>query len=174
MSNYKTKLKEIKAFAFDVDGVLTDGRVLATENGDLLRQFDSKDGFSLRMAVLHKYPVAIITGGGSQSICKRFAPLGIGDIYLRSRNKVPDFTDFCNKYGLHPSQVAFVGDDLPDIPVLKICGLAVCPADAAPEVKAVCDFVSLYPGGRGCVRNLIEQVLTIHGRWIFDPAAYSG
>ena len=174
MSNYKTKLKNIRAFAFDVDGVFTDGKVLATENGDLLRQHDSKDGFGLRMAVLHNYPTAIITGGTSESIRKRFAPIGVNEIYLKSRNKVPDFLLFCKKYSLDPSEVAFVGDDLPDIPVLRVCGLAVCPADAVPEVKDVCDYVSLYPGGRGCVRDLIEQVLKIHGDWQFDPEAYSG
>lgn len=176
MSNYKVKLKNIKAFAFDVDGVFTDGSVLATDSGDLLRVHNAKDGFGLRMAVLKGYGTAIITGGNSESVRKRFLGIGVKneDIYLKSRNKVPDFYDYCKKHNLEPSQVAFVGDDLPDIPILKVCGLAVCPADAVEEVKEVCDYVSLYNGGRGCVRDLVEQVLKIQGNWVFDPVAYSG
>ena len=89
-------------------------------------------------------------------------------------NKVPDFLDFCKRNGLEPSEGAFVGDDLPDIPILRICGLAVCPADAVPEVKAVCDYVSAFNGGKGCVRDLIEQVLKIHGKWFYQTDAISG
>lgn len=174
MSNYKVKLHNIKGFAFDVDGVFTDGSVLCTPEGDLLRSYNSKDGFGLRMAFLKKYPVAIITGGNSASITKRFLPYLAHEVYMKSRNKVPDFLDFCSKYEVNPNEVAFIGDDLPDIPILKICGLAVCPADAVPEVKAVCDYVSLYKGGDGCVRDLIEQVLKVHGKWEFDPEAHSG
>lgn len=176
MSNYKTKLIKIKAFAFDVDGVFTDGGVMATENGDLIRVHDSKDGFGLRMAVLKGYKTAIITGGTSESIRKRFLGIGVKeeDIYLKSRDKVPDFHDFCKRHSLKAEEVAFVGDDLPDVPILKVCGLAVCPADAVAEVKEVCDYISLYNGGKGCVRDLIEQVLKIHGKWVFDPVAYSG
>ncbi len=174
MSNYKTKLHNIKGFAFDVDGVFTDGSVLCTPEGDLLRSYNSKDGFGLRMAFLKGYPVAIITGGNSNSITKRFIPHLANEVYLKSRNKVPDFLDFCEKYKLKPEEVAFVGDDLPDIPILKICGLAVCPADAVAQVKEVCDYVSLYKGGEGCVRDLVEQVLKVHGKWEFDPEAYSG
>lgn len=174
MSNYKTKLHHIKAFAFDVDGVFTNGNVLCMPDGDLLRTYNSKDGFALRMAFLKEYPVAIITGGNSSSITKRFIPNLAHEVYLKSRHKVPDFLEFCNKYGLKPEEVAYVGDDLPDIPVLKICGLAVCPADAVPEVKEACDYVSLYKGGDGCVRDLVEQVLKIHGQWEFNPEAHSG
>ncbi|MBQ3175556.1 MAG: HAD hydrolase family protein [Bacteroidales bacterium] len=176
MSNYKVKLANIKGFAFDVDGVFTDGGVIGTASGDLIRVYDSKDGFGLRMAYLKGYKTAIVTGGSSESIKKRFLGIGVKeeDIYLKSRDKVPDFLDFCKRNGLEPSEVAFVGDDLPDIPILKICGLAVCPADAVPEVKEVCDYVSQFNGGKGCVRDLIEQVLKVQGKWVFDPVAYSG
>lgn len=174
MSNYKTKLHRIKAFAFDVDGVLTDGSVISTTDGDLVRTFDSKDGFGIRMAIMNNYPIGIITGGQSPSIVNRFKTFNIQDIYQFSRNKVPHFLDFCNKYALSPEEVAYVGDDLPDISVLKICGLSVCPADAVNEVKDVCDYISLYKGGKGCVRELIEQVLKLQNRWIFDHEVYSG
>lgn len=174
MSNYKTKLHNIKAFAFDVDGVFTDGSILCFPDGDLIRNYNAKDGFALRMAYLKGYPIAIITGGFSNSIEKRFSQGLANQIYMKSKNKVPDFIDFCNKYNLDPQEVAFIGDDIPDLPILKICGLAVCPSDAVAEVKAACHYISLYPGGKGCVRDLIEQVLKVHNNWDFDPVAYSG
>lgn len=176
MANYKIDLHKIRAFAFDVDGVLTNGDVLSTADGDLLRTFDSKDGFGLRMCWMNKYPLAIITGGESQSIVNRATVIGIPreDIYLRSRHKIPDFMDFCQRHGLKPEEVAYVGDDLPDIPILKICGLAVCPSDAVQEVKDVCHYISMYPGGKGCARELVEQVLKIQDNWKFDTEIYSG
>ena len=176
MANYKTKLHQIKAFAFDVDGVFTDGIFQCTADGDLIRSYNAKDGFGLRTALTQEYPVAIITGGFSKSISNRFLTIGVKneDLYQNSRNKIPDFEDFCCRYGLKPEEVAFMGDDIPDIPILKVCGLAVCPADAVPEVKAVCDYVSAFPGGKGCVRDLIEQVLKIHGKWFYQTDAISG
>lgn len=173
MSNYKVKLKNIKAFAFDVDGVFTDGSVIVMPDGDLLRINNSKDGYGVRWATLQRYPIAIITGAASESVIKRFEPIGVKHIYLKSRNKLPDFYDFCKKEGLEPCQVAYVGDDIPDIPVLKVCGLAVCPSDAVNEVKEVCDYISLYPGGKGCVRDLIEQVLKIQNNWYFDADKFA-
>lgn len=165
--NYKVKLHKIKAFAFDVDGVLTRGDVISTPDGDLLRSFDAKDGFALRVAVKRGYPVAIITGGCSESIARRFRTLGIpdSDVYQRSKNKIPDFLDFCKRYSISPEEVAFAGDDIPDIPVMKICGLAVAPADAVRQVKECADYVSLYDGGRGCVRDLVEQTLVVQQKW---------
>ncbi|MEN6619764.1 MAG: HAD family hydrolase [Rikenellaceae bacterium] len=176
MSNYKIKLSKIKAFAFDVDGVFTDGTVLATDNGDLLRSHNAKDGFAVRKAIIQGFPVAIITGGASESIVKRFAQIGMdtNDIYLQSHYKIPDFQDFCKRYKLQPSEVLFMGDDIPDIGILKECGLAACPADAVSEVKEVCEYISLYSGGKGCVRDVIEQTLKIHNKWNTNPETYSG
>lgn len=176
MSNYKIKLSKIKAFAFDVDGVFTDGTVLATDSGDLLRCHNAKDGFAVRMAIIHKFPVAIITGGCSESLVKRFGQIGVdkNDIYLNSHYKIPDFMDFCKRKNLKPDEVLFMGDDIPDIGILKECGLSSCPSDAVSEVKDVCEYISLYPGGKGCVRDVIEQTLKIHNLWIANPEAYSG
>ena len=173
--NYKCRLHTIKAVVFDVDGVLTDGLIHSMSNGDLLRSFDSKDRMGLRMWILRRYPIGIITGGQTQSIEQFFRGLGLPEncLYQRSRKKLPDFLDFCQQNALEPHQVAYVGDDLPDIPVLEQCGLAVCPADAVPEVKAVCHYVSLYPGGRGCARDLIEQLLKVRGEWELDLDAYN-
>ena len=173
--NYKVNLHRIRAFAFDVDGVFTDGSILSTADGDLLRTFDSKDGFAVRMCTMKGYPFAIITGGVSQSIVQRFKGLGVKeeDIYQKSRDKVPDFMDFCTRYGLQPEEVAFAGDDIPDIPVLKVAGLSAAPADAVPEVKDVCDYVSLRPGGRAFARDLIEQVLKVHEDWYLDTEVFA-
>ena len=120
MSNFKAVLHKIKALAFDVDGVMTDGKVLMYKDGDLLRQFNSKDGFAVRYAVSQGFPVAIITGGSSETIIKRYNQLGVTDIYLRSRYKLPDFEDFCMKYDLQFSDVLYMGDDIPDIDILQV------------------------------------------------------
>ena len=118
MSNYKTKLKDIKGFAFDVDGVFTDGSVLVASDGDLLRIHNAKDGFGVRWAFLCGYHIGIITGAYSESVRKRFQGIGIEHIYLKSRDKMPDFFNFCSKNGITPQEVVFVGDDVPDIPLL--------------------------------------------------------
>ncbi|MBQ9185598.1 MAG: HAD hydrolase family protein [Bacteroidales bacterium] len=167
-------LTKIKAFTFDVDGVFTDGGILCDTAGELYRTYNAKDGFAVRMATWHGYPVGIITGGRSKSIPARFATCGIteADIYLHSRIKSEDFMTFCKSHDLSPDEVMFIGDDLPDIEVLQICGLSVCPSDAADEVKAVCDIVSDYPGGNGCVRKAVESVLKAQGKWVFDSVQY--
>lgn len=164
----------IKAFAFDVDGVFTDGGIFCDLAGELFRTFDSKDGFGVRMATLKGYPVAIITGGRSGSINKRFLSCGVEaeDIYLGSRDKIVDFDHFCKKYSLSPDEVLYVGDDIPDIPVINACGIGACPSDATEEVKETCDFISSKPGGRGCVREVVEKVMKTKGDWFFDVAGY--
>lgn len=168
------KLKKIKAVAFDVDGVITDGGILAMPDGDLLRVFDAKDSFGIRMAKMNGLHTAIITGGSSESIVKRFSVCGIDeeDIYLHSRIKIDDFNDFCSKHLLKPEEVMYFGDDMPDVPVMLACGIGVAPADAADEAKAAADYVSPYPGGHGCVRHTIEMVLKAQGRWQLDDKLY--
>lgn len=167
-------LKKIKAFAFDVDGVLTDGGIFANLDGELFRTFDSKDGFGLRMASMHGYRLAIITGGRSESIRKRFRTCGIKaeDVYLGSRDKMEDFKDFCSRYGLQPEEVMYFGDDVPDIPVMKACGCGVCPADAVDEVKEIADYISDRAGGKGCARATVEMVMRLQGTWELDVQEY--
>lgn len=168
------KFRKIKAVAFDVDGVITDGGILAMPDGDLLRVFDAKDSFGIRMAKMNGLHTCIITGGSSESIVKRFSVCGIDqeDIYLHSRIKINDFNDFCTKHLLKPEEVMYFGDDLPDIPVMKACGIGVAPADAAEEVKEIADYVSPYNGGHGCVRHTIEMVLKSQDRWQLDDQLY--
>ena len=164
----------IKAFAFDIDGVATDGSILCASDGDLLRIYDAKDGFALRMAVMHGYPVAVITGGSSESIRKRMAASGLKaeDVFLHCRNKMDEFHLFCDRYHLSPEEVMYFGDDVPDIEVMQACGCGVCPSDAVEEVKAVADLVSAHPGGKGCLREVIENTLRAQGNWTFDAAEY--
>ena len=168
------ELSHIKAFAFDIDGVATDGGVFCNSEGDLLRTYDAKDGFALRMAVMHGYPVAVITGGSSESIRKRMVTSGLNpdDVFLRCRDKREQLTLFCQRYGLQPGEVMYFGDDVPDIGAMQMSGCGVCPSDAVDEVKTVADWVSDYPGGRGCLRHTIEITLRAHGNWTFDPQEY--
>ena len=174
MHNMEHILKNIKAFASDVDGVLTDGGILADLDGELFRTFDSKDGFAVRMATMAGYPVGIITGGRSESIRKRFLTCGVEaeDVYLGSRDKIEDFDDFCRRHGLKPEEVMYFGDDLPDIPVMQKCGCGVAPADAVEEVLAAADYISPRAGGRRCVREAIESVMKLQGRWHLDVGLY--
>ncbi len=166
--------QHIKAFAFDVDGVFTDGGILADLNGELYRTFDSKDAMAVRMAAMKDFPMAIITGGRSESIRKRFDTCGIKieDIYLGSRDKIEDFKDFCRRYKLEEKEVMYFGDDLPDIPVMRACGCGVCPSDAVDEVKETADHISGRAGGKGCVREMIELVLRAQNKWILDVGTY--
>ena len=168
------KFLKIKAFAFDVDGVLTDGGILADLNGELYRVFDSKDGMAIRMAVMKGFHMAIITGGRSESIRKRFETCGIKaqDVYLGSRAKIEDFQDFCRRHGLMPEEVMYFGDDLPDIPVMQACGCGVCPIDAVDEVKAIADYISSKPGGKGCAREILQAVMQEQGKWQLDVYEY--
>ncbi len=172
--NLEEAWKKIRGFAFDVDGVLTDGGVFADSNDDLYRVFDSKDGFGFRMASMHGYHLAIITGGRSKSIMHRFLRLGVPkeDIYLRSRDKMKDFNDFCSRHGLAPDEVLYMGDDVPDISVMQACGIGACPADSVQEAIDAADYVSPRPGGHQCAREVIEKVLKLNGDWTLDVELY--
>jgi len=167
---FKDELKKVKAFAFDVDGVLS-SQVFVHPTGELLRSMNTKDGFALQYAVKKGYPIAIITGGNSKSVGTRFRGLGITDIYLASANKEDDFDDFCMKYGIAEEQVLYMGDDLPDYLVMKRAGVATCPANAVEEIKSISAYISDKDGGTGCVRDVIEQVLRAQGKWL-DTASW--
>lgn len=163
--NFKEKISHIKAFAFDCDGVLTDGGLLMLENGEMLRKYDSKDGYAITEAIKKGYPVAIISGGNGTSMNLRFKKLGITNVYLAAENKVDCLNDFCSKNNILPQDVLYMGDDMPDIPVMKLVGLAVAPSDAVLEVKAIAHHTSAYNGGKGCVRDTIEQVMKSKNEW---------
>ena len=169
-----TDLKDIKAFVFDIDGVMTDGGIFAALDGQLYRTYDAKDGFGVRMAHMQGYPVGVITGGRSSSIRARFKLNGIEpeDIYLGSRIKTEDFEDFCRRNSLTPGQVMYFGDDVPDVEVLRAAGIGICPSDASDEAKEAADIVSERPGGKAFVREYIEKAMKAQGTWVFDSAKY--
>jgi len=170
MSNFKEDLRKVKAFIFDVDGVCSSARILLHPSGDLMRTMNIRDGYALQYAIKKAYPVGIITGGNSDAVKKRFQRLGIQDIYMTSNNKMDDLLDFMKKYALPPGNILYMGDDIPDIEVMKNVGFPVCPADAVEEIKNVSRYISDKAGGEGCVRDIIEQVLRLHGNWMDESA----
>lgn len=166
MSNFKGNLKKVKAFIFDVDGVFASSKVLLHPNGELMRTMNIKDGFACFYMVKKGFPIAIITGGDSESVQKRFEKLGVKDIYMKSSDKLRDFNHFIKKYNLAPEDVLYMGDDLPDFPVMNVVGFPTCPSDAVDEIKEVSHYISDKKGGEGCVRDVIEQVMRLNGTWI--------
>ena len=170
MINYKEKLQPIKAFVFDFDGVMTDGSVWVYADRETVRAGNIKDGFAVQYAVKKGYTVAVISGATSASIDNRMQMLGVTQCYTGCGNKIETYEQFLKKNGLTDSQVLYMGDDLPDYALLQRAGVSACPADAAVEVRDMVDYISLYDGGHGCVRDVIEQVLRLHGQW-FHPDA---
>ena len=168
MINYKEKLHTIKAFVFDFDGVMTDGSIWTYADGETVRCGNVKDGYAIQYAVKRGYLVALISGATSLSIDNRMAALGVTLCHTGCANKMETFRKFLQDHHLTEEEVVCMGDDIPDYEILTHCGVAACPADAAIEIKECCDYISLYPGGKGCVRDIIEQVLRLQGQW-FNP-----
>ncbi|MFV0304927.1 MAG: KdsC family phosphatase [Moheibacter sp.] len=167
MISYKQKLKNITTFIFDVDGVLTDGSVILMPTGEMVRTMHTKDGYAMQLAVKKGFRIAIITGGRDKMVEERLKYLGITDIYLGAHNKLEAYEDLVFSYGLTPDEIIYMGDDVPDIEVMKEVGVACCPNDAVPDVRAISEYISLVNGGKGCVRDIIEQTLKVQGKW-FD------
>jgi 3-deoxy-D-manno-octulosonate 8-phosphate phosphatase (KDO 8-P phosphatase) len=168
MINYD--LKKIKAFVFDVDGVLSSSKLTLNSNGDPMRTVNIKDGYALQLAIKKGFEVGIITGGISDSVRIRYERLGIKHIYMASYIKLDDYKAFLKATRLIDKAVMYCGDDLPDYAVMKKAGLPVAPADAAPEIKAIATYVSPCNGGDGVARDIIEQTLKIHGLWMDEEA----
>ena len=163
--SYKEKLNEIKNFVFDVDGVFTDGSIVVDSDGNELRIFSTRDGIAVKLASDKGYNICIISGGKNEGGRKRLNRLGVKNVFLGVDDKIKVFNNYLNTNNLKLDETTFMGDDLPDIKILKMVGLSCCPNDAAPEVRDVVDYISNKKGGDGCVRDIIEQVLTIHGEW---------
>ena len=170
MSSINYDLRKIKAFVFDVDGVLSCDVIPLHPNGDPMRTVNIKDGYALQLAVTKGYEVAIITGGYTEAVQIRFSRLGIQHIYMRSAVKVHDFKDFMEKTGLSPEQIMYAGDDIPDYEVMTRVGLPVAPADAAPEIKEIAKYISSRRGGEGVARDVIEQTMRAQGHWFGEEA----
>lgn len=165
-------LTKIKALIFDVDGVLSAETITLHPNGEPMRTVNIKDGYALQLAVKCGLHVAIITGGRTEAVRKRYEGLGIKDVYLGAAVKTREFDYFMEKYQLNPEEVLYMGDDIPDYEVLRLVGLPCCPADAAPEIKAICRYVSHRNGGYGCGRDVVEQVLRAQERWMSHEDAF--
>ncbi len=172
MSNFKVELRKVKAFVFDVDGVLSDAKMYMHPGSEIMRSVNIKDGYAIQYAIRKGYPVCIITGGNSESVEKRFLNLGVTDIYLKSRDKTEDLKDFLSRCGLTYENILYMGDDLPDYQVMKEVGFPTCPSDAVEEIKSISIYISDKSGGEGCVRDVIEQVLRLQGKWM-EPDAFT-
>ena len=169
---FKEELQKIKALVFDVDGVLSANCIPLHPSGEPMRMINIKDGYAMQLAVKRGYRLAIITGGKTESIRKRFEGLGIEDVYMAASYKMTQFEDFLQKRDLKASEVLYMGDDIPDYEVMKICGFPCCPADAAPEIKAISRYISPINGGYGCGRDVIEQVMKANGDWLSGAEAF--
>jgi len=163
--SYKEIMPTITTFIFDVDGVLTDGVVTITTTGEMIRNMHTKDGYALKTAVDAGYNVCIISGGTNEGVRKRLEGLGITQIYLGAHQKLEQFYEYCDGHEIKPENILYMGDDIPDYPVMKKVGLPCCPLDAVPEIQEISTYVSQKNGGKGCVRDVIEQVLKVQGKW---------
>lgn len=172
MSNFKEDLTRVKAFIFDIDGVLSLQTINLNSFGVPNRTVNLRDGYAVQLAVKKGYHIGIISGSSSREYQKRLKLLGVNDIYLKSRSKIDDFNFFLKKHNLDKSDVLFMGDDIPDFEVMKMAGIPVCPSDADSEIKQVSSYISDKRGGEGCVRDVIEQVLRLHNNWM-DSDAFS-
>jgi 3-deoxy-D-manno-octulosonate 8-phosphate phosphatase (KDO 8-P phosphatase) len=170
MANFKEDLSRVKAFVFDIDGVLSLQTINLNSFGVPSRTVNLRDGYALQLAVKKGYLIGIISGSSSKEYQRRLKNLGVTDIFLNSRNKVSNFNTFLKKYKLDKADVLFMGDDIPDFEVMKEAGIPVCPSDADSEIKQVSSYISDKRGGEGCVRDVIEQVLRLHNNWMDSDA----
>ncbi|WP_064714003.1 KdsC family phosphatase [Flavobacterium succinicans] len=164
--SYKEIMNDITTFVFDVDGVLTDGSVFVNTTGEMLRTMNIRDGYALKAAVDNGYHVCIISGGSNEGVRVRLRNLGITDIHLGTPDKVATFDEYTDVYNILPEHVLYMGDDIPDYHVMQLVGLPTCPQDASPEIKAISKYISHKNGGKGAVRDVIEQVMKVQGKWM--------
>ena len=161
----QSNISDIKLVGFDVDGVLTDGRVIMHDDGSESKNFNARDGHGIKMLIRSGVEVVLVTGRTSRVVENRARDLGISEIHQKVLEKWVVFEEILTRKGLKPHQAAFAGDDVIDLPVLRRVGLAMAPVDAVPEVKAVCHFISSSPGGHGAAREMVEYLLKSQGLW---------
>jgi 3-deoxy-D-manno-octulosonate 8-phosphate phosphatase (KDO 8-P phosphatase) len=172
--NVLALFKNITTFIFDIDGVLTDGSVLVLENGIQARRMSIRDGFALQLAVKTGYRVLAVSGSRTSPVAERLHQLGITDVNFSVLDKHVFIKTYLAEKHLNPAEVLYMGDDLPDLPVMELVGLRTCPHDAAPELKIAVHYISPFNGGYGCARDVIEKVLKLNDRWGFHPGVPSG
>lgn len=169
--NYKSILNNIKTLVFDFDGVFTDGTSILIADHEAYRTINAKDTYAIQLAVKKGYRIALITGGRSPQVEIKMKQLGVQDVFLKSHNKLQVFNDYITQHQLNREEVLYMGDDIPDYRVMETVGLACCPADAAPEIKNIAHYISHKNGGKGCVREIVEQLLRLNGQW-FDQDSH--
>ena len=165
MENYKEKLARISCFVLDVDGVLTNGSLILVPGGEQARVMHIRDGYALQHAIKSGYKILILSGGKSEEVRTRLKGLGVHDIEMDCDDKLNALIDYMSEHDLKKDEILYIGDDIPDLPAMKTCGLAACPSDAAQEIKKICHYISPLRGGEGCVRDVIEQALKAQGKW---------
>lgn len=163
--SYKQYLNNISTLILDVDGVLTNGLVTVMPDGQLVRQMNIKDGYAIKTAIDNGLRICVISGGKNEGVRIRLQNLGVKDVYLGAHDKIEQYHELVDMYDLKKENVLYMGDDVPDIPVMKLVGLPCCPNDAAPEVQTISKYISDKKGGEGCVRDIIEQILRVQGKW---------
>lgn len=170
MINYD--LKQIKAIVFDVDGVLSRSTISMNDDGEPVRTLNIKDGYAIQLAVKLGLQIAIISGGRNENVRKRYAYLGVQDIYLNCSTKIKTWEELLAKYDLKDEEVIYVGDDIPDYEIMQRVGCPCCPKDACPEIKNLSVYISDFAGGEGVARDVIEQVLKAQGKWMMTAKAF--
>lgn len=172
MSAIDYDLTKIKAFVFDVDGVLSPSTIPIDDDGQPQRMANIKDGYALQLAVKAGFEIAIITGGHTESVRKRYELLGIKDVYLGAAMKLPMLTSWMKSKGLAPDQVMYMGDDIPDLQAMRHVGLSCTPSDGCNECRMTARYISRFGGGYGCVRDVMEQVMKAQNKWLADDKAF--
>jgi 3-deoxy-D-manno-octulosonate 8-phosphate phosphatase (KDO 8-P phosphatase) len=166
--NLLSLFKSIKLFVLDVDGVLTDGNLLVLNDGQMARSMNIKDGYALQLAVKKGYRVLVISGGNSDAVKNRLEKLGLTEVSMNVVHKKEVMAKYVTAHGLQWEEVLYMGDDIPDLVPMQMAGLACCPNDAVPEIKAISQYISPVDGGRGCVRDVIEKVMKLNNHWNND------
>ncbi len=171
--NILASFKPVTSFILDIDGVLTDASVLVLENGLQARRMSVRDGYALQLAIKKGYRIKIISGANAPQLLTRLSSLGITEVEMGVRDKAAAVEAYMKENGLKLEEVLFMGDDIPDLQALKLVGLPVCPADAVPEIRSICSYISPRNGGEGCVRDVIEKVMKLRGDWNEDSSVPS-
>ena len=165
MGNFKEDVARVEALVFDVDGVMTDGGIIPTADGDFIRRYYAKDGYAIAYAIREGYKICVISGGRGEMLRRRLEMLGVTRIYLNCMDKTAAMAEFIADYNLNPENIIYMGDDIPDLECMRMVGIPVCPADAAMEVIEASRYVSEFNGGYGAVRDIVEQVLRAQNCW---------
>lgn len=172
MSGILYDLTKIKAFVFDVDGVLSSSTIPLHPSGEPMRMINIKDGYAIQYAIKSGYRLAIISGGKTEAVKKRFTNLGVTDLFLGTDVKLPIYEKWLSDNDLDDSEVMFMGDDIPDLEIMRRAGLSVAPADAATDILNAAKYISTNKGGEGCAREIIELVMKAQGKWLADKKAF--